>query len=362
MLYRITSLIDDVRFQRLVAVQYSLFEFLCHPDNPLVDLNQADLEKLIEQCCIDSATARWINNGIVFRQDILAPIVAYLKLHPDQRAKLLAAFKHDFEYYTHLNDGEFTFMFFSLDEDLKTLIHKLMVTLYEKLDGDGYPQYAMLDGKSFNRHQMLIRWKSANSHLAVCPACDGEPPSEIDDVPLSDTDHFLPKAFYPFFALHPINLVPVCTECNRWIKRDQDPLVRNNKRSFQHTFNPYAEAAIDVITVRCERKLEMGNKLVVTIFTEDDSLSAKVESLNQIFLLTKRWNSKIEQKIRTYIDTFLNAKKRFIQSSLEQEVREYFEEEFSDIVLGSDAFLILRKSYIQFVLTDQGEFYDLIER
>lgn len=43
--------------------------------------------------------------------------------------------------------------------------------------------------------------------LGKCPlCCFGQ---------VSTLDHFMPKAFYPYFSVLPINLVPVCADCNK---------------------------------------------------------------------------------------------------------------------------------------------------
>ncbi|KYH13874.1 hypothetical protein [Staphylococcus kloosii] len=46
-----------------------------------------------------------------------------------------------------------------------------------------------------------------NDEFRICPICQT---SEVDNL-----DHYLPKAIYPVLSLNPINLIPICSKCNR---------------------------------------------------------------------------------------------------------------------------------------------------
>ncbi|MDW4406633.1 hypothetical protein QI107_10890 [Staphylococcus saprophyticus] len=46
-----------------------------------------------------------------------------------------------------------------------------------------------------------------NDEVKICPICYT---SEVDNL-----DHYLPKAKYPILSLNPINLIPICSKCNR---------------------------------------------------------------------------------------------------------------------------------------------------
>jgi hypothetical protein len=62
--------------------------------------------------------------------------------------------------------------------------------------------------------------------LGKCPlCCFGQ---------VSTLDHFMPKAFYPYFSVLPKNLVPVCTDCNK--KKGSHRLA-----PFTQSLHPYFE-------------------------------------------------------------------------------------------------------------------------
>lgn len=63
--------------------------------------------------------------------------------------------------------------------------------------------------------------------LGKCPLCGfGQ---------VSTLDHFMSKAYYPYFAVLPINLVPVCADCNK--KKASSELKEDSQSS-----HPYFEA------------------------------------------------------------------------------------------------------------------------
>lgn len=64
--------------------------------------------------------------------------------------------------------------------------------------------------------------------LGKCPLC------EFGQV--STLDHFMSKAYYPYFAVLPINLVPVCADCNK--KKASSKLDEDSQSS-----HPYFEGA-----------------------------------------------------------------------------------------------------------------------
>lgn len=51
----------------------------------------------------------------------------------------------------------------------------------------------------------------------------------------SDMDHYVPKEQFPEYSVHPLNLIPICSICNR---KKANIFIEDNKRIF---FNPYSD-------------------------------------------------------------------------------------------------------------------------
>lgn len=66
-----------------------------------------------------------------------------------------------------------------------------------------------------------------------CPYCEHGFVREVD--------HFLPKSMYPILSVSPLNLIPVCRDCNR-IKLDQYPILQEG--AFLHPF--FEETGTDI--------------------------------------------------------------------------------------------------------------------
>ncbi|MEW3697720.1 hypothetical protein QOZ28_31825, partial [Pseudomonas aeruginosa] len=62
----------------------------------------------------------------------------------------------------------------------------------------------------------------------------------------ADFDHQLCKSKYPLFAVHPDNLIPLCSVCNQDAKKAKDLFIRENDQP-RNTFYPYTESALPFV-------------------------------------------------------------------------------------------------------------------
>lgn len=354
---------DNERIQRLIEIQNALIEFICDPDNPLDDVEQAELKQKVAWSCSDQAIAAWINRSSSIRA-LIAPIVEYLVNHPGARQQLKDAFGHDFSFHEHKDDETFSFAFRQLDENLKSLLKSLMVFMYENLGGSGYSKSLMQDSIAFKRGDFILLWEEQNSSLNVCPACDGKAPDLIGGKRESDVDHFLPKSKYPLLALHPHNLVPICIECNQRIKSDIDPIEYKGVASLTNGFLPYNTAdTISLIDVTCER--DDAGAMYVMITAKDNAHAIRAISLNLVFALEERWSGRIDEVKKEVIDGLREATygfQRIIQYEeidSEQYVKEILESTIKYAEFGSRPNRVIYQSYIRFSLADDVEVSEL---
>lgn len=59
-----------------------------------------------------------------------------------------------------------------------------------------------------------------------CPVCEA--------IPANTFDHYLPQSAYQMFAVHPLNLIPCCTECNG--HKLKNLFDKNGKRKFWNAY------------------------------------------------------------------------------------------------------------------------------
>lgn len=88
--------------------------------------------------------------------------------------------------------------------------------------------------------------------FAQCPYCGINEPKTLD--------HYIPKESYPEFSILPLNLIPICNQCNSTYKGSK--FLNKGKRVFLHS---YLDAFPDFDFLTCEvcvgRKLEVIFKI-----------------------------------------------------------------------------------------------------
>lgn len=364
MLHRIFPVHDDERVERINEVVSVLFELVCYPQDPLDSSNPGALNQQVSEICHDADTAAWVCDG---RRETLrnhiVKVINYLAAAPEQRDRLLNSFRHDLEYHDHTNDSSFRLEYASLNSTLQVLVKALMNYLYEYWQKHEFPANLMRGNNSFGRSHYVEEWEKRNKHLRACPACDGQRSDLRGGTRLAEVDHFLPDSIYPFFDLHPWNLVPICKDCNR-SKVNIDPLLHEKAISLTHSFYPYAlPAPVDVIQVTCERD-EIG-KLHVRIVSS--SQPVRVMSLNRVFGLEERWAGRVDEvdELVQEIVSTLRARetsKDIDAETIGTELREGLEINRDTVRIGSRPNTIFYRSYIDFILSNSEEFNLFLER
>ena len=176
----------------------------------------------------------------------------------------------------------------------KQHIQPLMEWFYDRLSKEGFVSRLHRRANAITRDEFVSEFYNMNSNLNVCPACDGKPPGRIGRKSLSELDHFLPKSDYPFLSIHPLNLVPICMECNDLrVKGDQDPIDNHNNAPMANGFFPYTNAALNSLVVFVSRR--QAGQHEITLSEAKIKVSRRVNSLNRLYRLDARWQGEISQ-------------------------------------------------------------------
>ena len=122
--------------------------------------------------------------------------------------------------------------------------------------------------------------------LGKCPLCGfGQ---------VSTLDHFMPKAYYPYFAVLPINLVPVCADCNK--KKSSGKLKEQSQPS-----HPYFEVP----------EIDAETWLFATVV--ETSPATAVFSV----ATPKSWPEKLTRRIRNHFKSLSLASRFAIEAASE---------------------------------------------
>jgi 5-methylcytosine-specific restriction endonuclease McrA len=162
-----------------------------------------------------------------------------------------------------------------------------LINMYERrMRGKEYPGRPIYD---------LIR-----NQRTKCPLCGVGSVRQVD--------HHLPKSQYPYLAVVPANLLPVCSDCN-FLKNDQIPLS-----SEEQTLHPYFDNIEGERWLRAQFVVEepvvlsgvahSATSWAVRFFVEPPSawsrrLAARVEHHFKVFQLAKLYEEQTADELTT---------------------------------------------------------------
>lgn len=247
---------------------------------------------------------------------IAAPLVRLLLLPLDQKVGILAAFNHDVDLAGILRSSDRkVFHIGAIPDGSKAalaIIKDLLVSFYEDvLVGQGIRAEVLGEEEAFDHQEILQSYRRTNLRLKVCPGCDGEPPlrastrsrQQMGDKPKhllwlsANVDHFLPKSKYPFLALHPLNLVPLCIVCNQDRKGENDPLEAAGVGDLEDIYHPYLHGAHGEVQVIVERgPNDQQPHLRIRPANDDPHIRARLNSLEHVLGLQDDWDGNLQDE------------------------------------------------------------------
>ena len=168
-----------------------------------------------------------------------------LRCDPAQKNQTMLDFVHDQSFYRFLNNPTYQFCFSPSKTHAHEEATKLLIYFFDFLGTTGYPANVMahiLGGsKGFCKNDVVEGFKLKNPSIEyVCPSCDNAfTDSGNGNAEGYTLEHYFPKSLYPSICLHPYNLIPLCSKCNK-VKGDKDPLAPKDSSNTLHPV-PYNE-------------------------------------------------------------------------------------------------------------------------
>lgn len=122
--------------------------------------------------------------------------------------------------------------------------------------------------------------QNGGHEIARCPHCGVNTPSTLD--------HFLPKTVLPEFAIHPLNLIPCCPNCNG---HKSEAWHRNGERA---CFNVYLDKEPDEQFLFCDvvmiNNIPSGRYRIDGSLVKDKDLYALIKRTFSILHLIELYN------------------------------------------------------------------------
>nr|WP_290226737.1 hypothetical protein [Trichocoleus desertorum] len=344
MLHQINSPICLSALKKILQFQRQVLLFACTPTISL-PLIQAEL-----QAFFGIEIGDWLwgrlhirkQNGSIAKTSFckgIEQLNQYIKTNLGKERSIVFAFDYDVRFDRSYSNSRFKFRYKNLGQDARSALKILCTSLYTELLDSGFPPFIHSLPEKFNRDHFIDSfWKANQSNLRVCPLCDGPRSDRIATKIYDDADHFFPKKDYPFFAVHPSNLVPICLSCNRSFKGDRDPIDSVATEPLVNTFHPYGNPAINHINIDIKSDPSTKDILVIKITEKSGQSSRRVKSFNRLLKLEDRWSGRlndtivpaIEDKIRTMGKRLRRRKPSRDEEDLKEELQGFLTDYLDD--------------------------------
>ena len=214
--------------------------------------------------------------------------------------RFLEIFDHDTGFEVHCDDPSFALKVGQLPAEVLKPLKELLEAFYELLSREkGFESEVTGCGGVSRRALVRAFWE----RHAVCPACDAAKP---DALPTTDgavggqCDHHLPKSAYPTLSVHPLNLVPTCSDCNAVFKGTRDPL---KIASLAELFLPYRRPMFGSARIVVSRP--GAGALALAICDEPTAPTARVSAFDYAYQLLDRWTVRINGRVKGDIQNHL---------------------------------------------------------
>lgn len=367
MLYKVKPPTCRTALREIVALQERLLEALCdiRTTDPLV--TEAWVIHLFHE-----HEPEWVHKFCQSKdeiQNLKRPLLAHMKIiagaEVDVKTELLASFRHDIQLLFDVESGTPVDHPFhglrSLTPELQKAVRGLLETFYNPqfYEGHGY----RITQTSFHKTIFLEAFNNENKNISVCPFCDGS-----RDEP--EVDHFYPKSKHPFLSCHPLNLVPICHNCNkRSVKGDKLPLTNGAPDPMHHWFHPYFKPLLetlpgpqfpnpDTFSVAFVRQ---NYRLSVSLVSGDPVLSERLRKLDELIKLTTRWFKVIPRRQRALQNKISGCVRRGRafedEMALRRKLEEWAEDECSNF--GTTEYAILSAYLYHAAAHDHDLFHEL---
>jgi len=184
---------------------------------------------------------------------------------------------------------------------------KHFYTLLGKVDG--FPSWCfdppLATDRPYTRWDFVNGFAQANEHLYLCSICDATAyRTQVDSRAYTSIEHFFPKSIYPHLAIHPLNLIPICTACNH-IAGDTDLMDYCSERlGIQELLLPYddvqpglsQQAYIEIAPRQQFATDRRRHPLEIRFKPASGYESSKlIENFERIYKIEERWNNELHQ-------------------------------------------------------------------
>lgn len=228
-------------------------------------------------------------------------------------------------------------------------VNSLFVFMYEEtLDRTSFKSFS---GQSLSDHYKAYRQACASS---MCPFCgledyiDLHPELEGRDA----YDHYLYKAGYPFAAVNPANLFPMCHECNTRFKKSQDVLFKDDKVTRRRAAYP-PDDNFD-ISIQIEDALLTPPKVLISLNAPANAqVTEKFNTWMSLLNIQKRYEGRVIKKKSDWLkDVVASVNPDSIETELQPKLIHEHEVVCSSLAIGAQREHHLKAPFLEYCITN----------
>lgn len=242
------------------------------------------------------------------KKNIQSDIEELFRMTYMERMEADWAFSSDREFMNHMNDGAYCLHSRPATKKQQKkpmeVLNRLCNDLYDSIR-NGLPG----NKEAFSALILQTDYEIVNGDYGmVCPVCMKE---NLFSMGEGEVDHYFPRKKYPVLAIHPFNLLPICSDCNgSRRKHTKNPVDQADigPGELLTVFLPYLRAGKDEIEFHVS---EDAHRYIVMEPRDkrDGYGKRRIDNMERLFMLGSRW-SKVFSYVYEDIKAELNQAKR----------------------------------------------------
>jgi hypothetical protein len=251
--------------------------------------------------------ARWIMTGKKdIRKSLVEPLSRFANTPVAERIRFIDAIRDDILLLYHPRDAEFKVAILRNEAgDWKKGARDFLYEFYD-LWQTGFPGYIFPRSRQkYARQDFVQEFEKCNPDLFICAVCDGAAyTTKTAGHVYTSVDHFFPRSIYPHLSCHPLNLVPICSCCNSFIKGDNDPMILDDRPlqlidlilPYQGSDNALRQKAYIAVVKRNPRHPKPEHPMQLELKpARDFDAGNKIAAFNKLYDVNGRWNASLDE-------------------------------------------------------------------
>lgn len=265
------------------------------------------------------AIARWIMTGKKgARKSLVEPLNKFANAQPVEKAQLITDMKSDICLLYRPRASTFHVAVLRNEQnDWKIGARDFLYEFYD-LWHSGFPEFVFsVTRQKYSYQDFVQEFTKQNPNLFICAVCDGAAFNTKTDAHIyTSVDHFFPRSIYPHLSCHPLNLIPICSYCNSYIKGETNPLLLDDQPveltdfvlPYQQPETAFREKAYIAVIKRNPPDRQKHPLRLELKPARDFQAGKRLNTFNNLYRVDERWSEsllEIEDLVFRRITQFL---------------------------------------------------------